>query len=338
MTVKTKIILASVLAVVLIAAVVLALVLTAERYTVTFESNGGTAVESVKGVAKDSKLTRPENPTKLDYVLEGWYTDSELTKLWLFDVHKVTGNLKLYAKWKIAYTANLSYTLNSDNTYSVSKGTAVDTDVVIPHYYQGLAVTKISSNGFSGYSALKSVTLSDTVTSVGMRAFYRCTGLTKVVLPKSLQIIETDAFGYCEKLENIAFPAGLKQIGDHAFSDCKTLKEINLPNGIETIGTYAFRNCAAVTSVVLPDSVERIMPYIFSGCSALTEVTLGSGTKNLDYNALDGCPALTKVTYKGTKEQWSKINELLKDSWKGNSPVEKVVCLDGEIDFTSKDE
>lgn len=331
MTTKNKIILASVLAAVLIVAVVLALVLTTERYTVTFETNGGSKMESISGVKKDSKLQRPESPTKLDYVLEGWYTDAELTKLWHFDMNKVTGNLKLYAKWKIAYSNNLSYTLNSDNTYTVSMGTCRDENIVLPNYYQGIKVAKIASHAFDGQATIKSVTVSDTITTIGDYAFYRCVNLQKVKLSKNLQKIEAFAFGTCEKLESIVLPAELKKIGDQAFSGCKALAEINLPEGVEDLGTYAFRNCTALTSVTLPNSVQIVYPYLFNGCSNLTSVTLGSNVSRLEMNALDGCPNLTKVNYKGTMEQWSKINVLLKDSWKGLSPIEKVVCSDGEI-------
>lgn len=333
MSKKNKIIMASALAAVLIVAVVLALVLTLETYTVTFETNGGSKMESITGIKKDSKLTRPANPTKLDYVLEGWYTDAELTKLWLFDMNKVTGNLKLYAKWKIAYSNNLSYTLNADNTYTVSAGTTKDENVILPHYYQGIKVARIANNAFSGYSTIKSVKISNTITTIGDHAFFRCVNLQTVTLPQELQSIEAYAFGSCEKLENVVFPVGLKKIGDQAFADCKGLTEINLPEGLEDLGTYAFRNCTGLTSVELPNSVQTVYPYLFSGCSDLTSLTLGANVSKLETNALYGCQSLTQIIYKGTKSQWEKIweNSIIKTDWKGNSPIEKVVCADGEV-------
>lgn len=66
-------------------------------YTVKFETNGGTSVKN-QTVVKNNKATSPSNPTREDYVFDGWYTDKGLTKKYDFDT-KVTGSLTLYAKW-----------------------------------------------------------------------------------------------------------------------------------------------------------------------------------------------------------------------------------------------
>lgn len=66
-------------------------------YTVKFETNGGTSVKN-QTVVKNNKVTSPANPTREDYVFDGWYTDKELTKKYDFAT-AVTGNLTLYAKW-----------------------------------------------------------------------------------------------------------------------------------------------------------------------------------------------------------------------------------------------
>lgn len=65
--------------------------------TVTFETNGGTAVNSIT-VADGAKLIAPQ--TQLDgMVLEGWYKDITLTEAWNFDTDVVTSNITLYAKF-----------------------------------------------------------------------------------------------------------------------------------------------------------------------------------------------------------------------------------------------
>ena len=67
------------------------------EYTVTFESNGGSSVES-QTVKYSEKVAKPEDPTREGYTFDGWYSDSSLTKLWDFDT-VITGNITLYAKW-----------------------------------------------------------------------------------------------------------------------------------------------------------------------------------------------------------------------------------------------
>ncbi len=66
-------------------------------YTVTFNTQGGSKVESVR-VNKNSSLVKPANPTKEGYTFSGWYTDAECTEAYDFTA-KVTKNMTLYAKW-----------------------------------------------------------------------------------------------------------------------------------------------------------------------------------------------------------------------------------------------
>ena len=69
-----------------------------ETYTVTFDSNGGSAVEPVK-VISGGKVYEPGNPERAGYQFMGWYSDSKLTSKWDFDT-AVTGSMVLYAKWE----------------------------------------------------------------------------------------------------------------------------------------------------------------------------------------------------------------------------------------------
>ncbi len=67
------------------------------RYTVKFETNGGSTVKAVT-VNKNAAATEPTAPTKEGFKFEGWYTDKELTTAYDFTT-KVTKNFTLYAKW-----------------------------------------------------------------------------------------------------------------------------------------------------------------------------------------------------------------------------------------------
>ena len=67
-------------------------------YTVTFDSQGGSMVQSVR-VKSGDKLTAPANPTRTSYNFGGWYKDSAYTKIWDFSVEQVTQDITLYARW-----------------------------------------------------------------------------------------------------------------------------------------------------------------------------------------------------------------------------------------------
>ena len=68
-----------------------------ETYTISFNSNGGSEIES-QIVNKDDKVTEPESPIRERYIFKGWFIDEELTNLYDFET-TVTGDFTLYAKW-----------------------------------------------------------------------------------------------------------------------------------------------------------------------------------------------------------------------------------------------
>jgi uncharacterized repeat protein (TIGR02543 family) len=70
------------------------------EYTVTFDSNGGTAVED-ELVTQGGHVNKPDDPTKTGYdcIFDGWYK-AGLTDEWDFDNNVVTSSITLYAKWK----------------------------------------------------------------------------------------------------------------------------------------------------------------------------------------------------------------------------------------------
>lgn len=68
-------------------------------YQVTFDSLGGTMVESQKQMYGEY-LEEPEVPTREGYVFNGWYRDSALTIPWDIEEDIVTESITLYAEWK----------------------------------------------------------------------------------------------------------------------------------------------------------------------------------------------------------------------------------------------
>ena len=71
----------------------------AASYTVSFDSKGGSAVDS-QTVASGETAVKPADPTIDVYTFIGWYSDEALTSVYNFDT-PVTGNITLYAKWGI---------------------------------------------------------------------------------------------------------------------------------------------------------------------------------------------------------------------------------------------
>ena len=83
-------------------------------YTVTFNSNGGSNVSSAQ-VGAGNSLSKPADPTRTDYVFDGWHSNYELTDKVTFP-YTPPGDITLYAKWIRLYTV----TFNSNGGSSVS--------------------------------------------------------------------------------------------------------------------------------------------------------------------------------------------------------------------------
>ena len=81
------------------------------KYTVNFESNGGSEVPSITEVRKDTKITEPEQPTRDGFTFDGWYKEKELTTKWDFATDVVKEETTLYAKW----TEIPKYTVNFES-------------------------------------------------------------------------------------------------------------------------------------------------------------------------------------------------------------------------------
>lgn len=84
------------------------------KHIVTFESNGGSAIEP-QTIVENATVTRPEDPVWDHHTFIGWYRDDKLATPWNFGSDPVTGNVTLYAKW-LAYTV----TYNGNGNYNGS--------------------------------------------------------------------------------------------------------------------------------------------------------------------------------------------------------------------------
>ena len=128
-------------------------------------------------------------------------------------------------------------------------------------------------------SLIKSVVISDGVTSIGYGAFYNCSSLTSVTIPDSVTSIGGHAFDGCSSLTSVTIPDGVTSIGNGAFYKCSSLTSVTIPDSVTSIGSWAFYNCSSLTSVTIPDSVTSIGSWAFYGCSKLKDIAF-AGSKD----------------------------------------------------------
>ena len=153
------------------------------------------------------------------------------------------------------------------------------------------SLTSIGDGAFRSCSGLTSVTVDvgnstykavDNVvyTKDGTTLVFAAGGLTSVTIPNTVTSIGNSAFDGCTGLTSVSFPASLTSIGTLAFRGCSSLTSVSLSSctSLTSIGGSAFYNCEGLTSVSFPASLTSIGGYAFDGCDNLTSATFADAT------------------------------------------------------------
>ena len=154
-----------------------------------------------------------------------------------------------------------------DNWLLGYKGTEPSGELVIKEGSRGIA-----GGAVSYCSGLTSVTIPNSVTSIGSTAFYKCSGLTSIAIPNSVTSIGSSTFSGTGWYNNQ--PDGLLYLDNWllGYKGTKPSGELVIKEGTKGIAGSAFSSCLSLTSVSIPNSMTSLGEAAFSGCSALNEV------------------------------------------------------------------
>lgn len=184
------------------------------------------------------------------------------------------------AKW-----CSINFGNTASNPLRYAKMLYVDgaslTELVIPN-----GVERIGDYAFCGYSGLKSVSIPDSVISIGNEAFYSCRELIGLILGNGITTIEKRAFSWCVKLTGVTIPGSVTSIGEEAFYGCDELANVTLGNGLTNIEKSAFSQCDSITSIAISENITVIGDYAFSQCSGLKNITVDEN--NTVYKDING--------------------------------------------------
>lgn len=151
---------------------------------------------------------------------------------------------------EIWYTSVDNTDLRDVYTADSSTGNEVDLDnCVAPAANDGIGIirfkaplTMIDQNAFSKNELLSTVSLPETVESIGTKAFEDCVNLKSISFGSSLKTINHFAFSRCGFTE-INLPDGLLTLGQYTFSYCSDLKRVTLPSSLRSPGLATFIAC-----------------------------------------------------------------------------------------------
>ena len=255
--------------------------------------------------------------------------------------------LQAFADWDIStkvYVNGLNYYLDKDNNLAQVTKSSGTGSITIPSTfnYQGntYSVTSIEGYAFYGCSGLTSITIPNSVTSIGSHAFYNTAwydnkpdgliyaGLVayeyKGTMPANTSItikegtlgISSSAFYNCSRLTSIDIPNSVTSIEEDAFYNCSGLTSVTIPNSVTSIKDEAFKFCSGLTSVTIGNSMTSIGSYAFYGCSNLTSVIIPNSVTSIRNNAFSGCANLIKVELKS--------NAVASKTYSESSTIERI--------------
>jgi hypothetical protein len=187
----------------------------------------------------------------------------------------------------LAIPCPYSYTISS-NTITITGYTGSGGALTIPSTINGLPVNSIGAAAFAN-SALTSVTIPSSVTSIGADPFSGCSSLASITVnSQNPDYVSAGGVLFNENETTlIQYPAAAAGSG------------YVIPGSVTAIGTGAFSGCTGLTSVTIPDTVTAIGSDAFSGCTGLTSVTLPASVASIGAGAFSGDSGLTQATFLG---------------------------------------
>lgn len=235
--------------------------------------------------------------------------------------------------WSLARSGVLTISGSGELPELANDGTSVPwkkhSDIIIEVVIKS-GVTGVGSGAFTGCTALKKVSISDTVKKLDLNAFSGCTALeafavedgneayasadgvlfnagkTRLIscpvgktgaytVPETVTEIEKSAFT-ASGVESVSMSDAVNAVGEGAFSNCSKLKSVVLPKGLKELKKSLFSGCSALEAISIPDSVKTLGEGVFSGCAALKEVKIPGEVTVIPKNAFSGCTALESVS------------------------------------------
>lgn len=166
--------------------------------------------------------------------------------------------------------------------------------VKLPDSISGFPVVEIGECAFMNNHTIEKVELPNTLRIIGAGAF-RNTALKEVTIPDSVEEIKQACFRDCADLEKVVLPSGLKVLTEALFRGCGKLTEVVVPKGVTEMQEAVFMHCVSIEEIILPDVLAKVTDGGFFGCVSLKKLVIPSTVKGLESWSFNTSPYLKQI-------------------------------------------
>ena len=188
------------------------------------------------------------------------------------------------------------------------------------------SVTTIGGEAFAHCTELKgSLTLSNSLKTIGNGAFYNCNSLNgSLTIPNTVTTIGIAAFGLCTGFNgSLTIPNSVTTIGSSAFSSCQGFKgDLTIPSSIKTIEAYTFSGCFGFNgNLTIPNTVTTIGNQAFLRCTGFKgDLTIPNSVTTIGESAFQHCTG-----FKGNLKLSNSVKTI------GNSAFGRCTGFTGDL-------
>lgn len=264
-------------------------------------------IQMFHGCASLTSIVIPEGVTRIDNM--AFYNCTSLTDITFPSTLETIGDSVFdgtawYSNLPngVVYVGNIAYryngTMPNNTSIILDEGTTIIYRQLFSGQYRMISITipdtvvSIGDQGFRNCTGLTSISLPSSLESIGGGAFMSCDGLLAITIPNAVTILKAETFSACSSLASVTLGTSLTTIGNQTFRGCSALTDLTLPNTLTSIGNQAFAY-SGLESITIPASVTSIGTEVFSNCNSLASMSVVAG--NTKYDSRDNCNAIIET-------------------------------------------
>lgn len=247
-----------------------------------------------------------------DYIV---FADSKVKEKLVsaFDTNK-DGELSLEEAQAVTSIENVfgegkNYTYKSFDEFQFFTGVTEIPEGIFTDWHRITSITlpesiqTIGRYAFKNCDALESIGISSTVTKISLGAFSGCRELNRVNISDISSWCAIDFFDWSsqpltsahhlflngKEISYLEIPNNVTAIGKFAFYGCTSLVSVNIPNSVTSLGNCSFSCCYNLISVIFPNSELRIGNSTFESCTNLASIYIPENVTSIGKNVFRGC-------------------------------------------------